>query len=163
MYHILCLLFNYVLYMISPQISQTEYNHENVANSYGISDYLYYTGYWELMSVHMLLNALLPPQRSIHMNSSKYKGSWCLWHPFMCLIFLFTWFQKPSTLFVWMPVTGSTKWREWLTTACDVMFGRFVIVSYAAHSSVWTTVLGRVCCWIIPCNVTRSLDCTISM
>ena len=73
-----CLLFNYVLYMICPQISQTEYNHENVANSYGISDYLYYMGYWELMSAHMLLNALLPPQHSIHMNSSKYEGSWCL-------------------------------------------------------------------------------------
>ena len=33
MYLIVCLLFNYMLYMISPRISQTEYNHENVANS----------------------------------------------------------------------------------------------------------------------------------
>ena len=41
------------------------------------------------------------------------------------------------------------------------MLGRLVIRPYAAHSSVWTTVLGSVCCWIMLCNVARSLDCTI--
>ena len=31
------------------------------------------------------------------------------------------------------------------TVACDVILRRLVICSYAAYSSVWTTVLGRVC------------------
>ena len=43
------------------------------------------------------------------------------------------------------------------------MLGRLVIRPYAAHSSVWTTVLGSVCYWIMLCNVARYLDCTISM
>ena len=43
------------------------------------------------------------------------------------------------------------------------MLGRLVIRPYAAHSSVWTTVLGNVCCWIMLCNVARSLDCTITV
>ena len=159
MYHILCLLFNYVLYMISPRISQTEYNHENVANSYGISDYFYYTGYWELMLAHMLLNALFfPSVPSTWIHPNTWETDACDIHSCVYLPL----HSVPVTLYVFC-IAGSTKWREWFTTACDVMFGRLVIVPYAAHSSVWTTVLERVCCWIIPCNVTRSLHCTISM
>ena len=63
-------------------------------------------------------------------------------------------------LLVCTPVTGSLKCKEWLTVRWVDTVGKLETLLYAAHSSLWTSVPGRVCCWIIGSRVAASLCCT---
>ena len=58
---------------------------------------------------------------------------------------------------------GSTNVTEWLTVACDAMFGREDILLYEIHSSVWTIVPGATYWLMIGSNVEAVLYGTTSM
>lgn len=86
--------------------------------------------------------SLVCPCLSIHMNSSKYEGSWMAWQPLILFSLDLVLHQYDSMFCVWVPVMGSTKLISWFTLECEDTFGNVPTRLYAAHWSEWMIVPG---------------------